>query len=1497
MKGRKTLRRAGIVLGFGALLSAGMLASGALGMVSAVSSGGTDSSSTATDTAPPPADPTSTDASSSTSTPADTTGSTTTDATSSTTTTTPAAAAPSISTDKADYAPGSTVTLTGSGWGPGESVHIFVNDDVGQSWKLDVDVFADLSGNMTYQFSLPNFFVADYSVTATGASGQQARTTFTDAVQLVFSGKDGTNSHTAAGTEEDLGTVPAGTAVSASCPSTGLEVKVTGLGSNSMSWAISYVSGYADNTALSTPSTRTTISPATGSFTGNGTQCVTFSVSTTGLSAGTYHGELRVAGTGGASATPDLYFFKFAVTSTTSTTSTSIARTTGSNPSTFGDALTFTATVTGSSGNPSSVGSVTFKDGATVVCNAVALSGNTATCSPSLAAGSHSLTAEYSGAAGFTASTSSALAQTVNPKSVTITPDGGQSKVFGASDPTLTFTNNGGLAAGAFTGALSRASGESVGTYAINLGTLSAGSNYSLVLSATTVNFAITPKSVTITPDGGQSKVFGAVDPGLTFANNGGLVGTDFSGSLGRVAGENVGNYAITLGSLVANSSNYSLVLSATTVNFAITPKPVTITPNSGQSKVFGAGDPTLTFTNSEGLASGAFSGGLSRESGEDVGSYAITLGSLASSNSNYSLVLSATTVNFAITPKPVTITPDSGQHKVFGAADPTFTFTNSEGLVTLDFSGSLGRVAGENVGNYAITLGSLVANSSNYTLVLSATSVNFEITPKSVTITPDSGQHKVFGAADPTLTFTNSESLAAGAFSGNLGRTAGEDVGNYAITLGSLVANSTNYTVVLSGSTVNFEITKKSITITPNAGQSKVFGESDPALTFAPSPALLGSDGFTGHLDRASGENVGLYAIGLGTLSAGGNYQLSLSGSTVNFEITKKPITITPDGGQQKVFGAVDPTLTFAPSPALLGTDGFTGALGRASGENVGLYAINLGTLSAGGNYQLSLSGSTVNFEITKKQLSVNANDLTRVFGNSTPAPSASLTGFIPGQNAGNVAISGDASCTIDGGAGPDVGTYNDAIECGPGDLSAANYSFATGSKGKLTITKKPITITPDSGQHKVFGAADPALTFSPSPALLGSDGFTGALGRADGENVGSYAINLGALSAGGNYDLSLSGTTVNFAITKKPITITPDSGQSKVYGQPNPALTFTPSPALLGSDGFTGALGRATGENVGSYAINLGTLSAGGNYDLSLSGTTVNFAITKKQLAVNANDLVRTYLESTPAPSASFTGFIAGENAGNVTINGAASCSISPSAGPNAGTYVDSIECTPGTLSAANYSFATGSKGKLTINKANQTIAFPAIANKTLGSPDFDPGATASSGLGVSYAASPAGFCTIVSGNVHVVAIGACTVTASQSGSPNYNPAPDVARTFNVIYVFHGFFQPVDNDIFNLAQAGSAIPVKFDLNGDQGMNIFATGFPKVTAITCPSASTPVDLIEEVVAASTSGLQYGSGQYIYVWKTDKAWAGSCRQLEVKFADGVSKYVKVQFKK
>src|SRR5215212_2015049 len=91
--------------------------------------------------------------------------------------------APTIQSDKADYAPGELVTLTGSGWQPGESVHINVNDTFGATWSRSVDVTADPSGNITDSFNLPNSFVSDYDVTATGGQSGTATTTFTDAIQ------------------------------------------------------------------------------------------------------------------------------------------------------------------------------------------------------------------------------------------------------------------------------------------------------------------------------------------------------------------------------------------------------------------------------------------------------------------------------------------------------------------------------------------------------------------------------------------------------------------------------------------------------------------------------------------------------------------------------------------------------------------------------------------------------------------------------------------------------------------------------------------------------------------------------------------------------------------------------------------------------------------------------------------------------------------------------------------------------------------------------------------------------------------------------------------------------------------------------------------------------------------------------------------------------------------------------------------------------------------
>jgi serine protease AprX len=311
-------------------------------------------------------------------------------------------------------------------------------------------------------------------------------------------------------------------------------------------------------------------------------------------------------------------------------------------------------------------------------------------------------------------------------------------------------------------------------------------------------------------------------------------------------------------------------------------------------------------------------------------------------------------------------------------------------------------------------------------------------------------------------------------------------------------------------------------------------------------------------------------------------------------------------------------------------------------------------------------------------------------------------------------------------------------------------------------------------------------------------------------------------------------------------------------------------------------------------------------------------------------------------------------------VHITGAGSCTVTASQGGN-----------------ANYNAAPDVPQAFTIAKADQTIDFGALADKTYGEPDFDVAATSSSGLPVSFGAG--GNCTVAGSTVHITGAGSCVIAASQGGDDNYNAAPDVTQpfsiakaaltvkannitkafgttytfagteftatglfspdsvasvtltsagaaagaaggfypivpsaavgsglgnyvvtyvngSFRVVWPFTGLFQPVDNlPTLNVANAGSAIPVKFSLGGDRGLAIMAAGFPASTRIDC-SSSAPQDTIEQTVTAGQSSLSFGSGQYVYVWKSLSAWAGTCRELEVKLVDGTDIKAKFKFK-
>ena len=107
-------------------------------------------------------------------------------------------------------------------------------------------------------------------------------------------------------------------------------------------------------------------------------------------------------------------------------------------------------------------------------------------------------------------------------------------------------------------------------------------------------------------------------------------------------------------------------------------------------------------------------------------------------------------------------------------------------------------------------------------------------------------------------------------------------------------------------------------------------------------------------------------------------------------------------------------------------------------------------------------------------------------------------------------------------------------------------------------------------------------------------------------------------------------------------------------------------------------------------------------------------------------------------------------------------------------------------------------------------------------------------------------------------------------------------------VVFPFTGFIGPVDNlPAVNTVKAGSAIPVKFSLGGNRGLNIFAAGHPASLQIAC-GGNAPLAVIEETVSAGASSLSYDSSAnvYRYVWKTDKDWSNTCRQLSLKLTDG-----------
>ena len=297
----------------------------------------------------------------------------------------------------------------------------------------------------------------------------------------------------------------------------------------------------------------------------------------------------------------------------------------------------------------------------------------------------------------------------------------------------------------------------------------------------------LVPKDVSKPYDGtelqaGTAKVTGKVEGADTASVKieYSLNGKDWTTNPSEVTATNVSDSKTV--QVRATSEKYTGELTGTE-ELTITPKPVTVTANS-YNKTYGASDPEFTVTVVGTLGTDKVTYNLSREAGEDVGTYPITAsGDAIQGNYNVTYHPGTLTITAATRPedRQLGVTSYEG---VYDANDHTITVDNVLDGDVVEYSYDGGETWTTNLNQYKdvteTTIKVRVTN-ANYDPSPVELEGTVKITPKPVTVTANS-YNKAYGATDPEFTATVEGTLGSDTVNYKLNRETGEDVGTYKI-------------------------------------------------------------------------------------------------------------------------------------------------------------------------------------------------------------------------------------------------------------------------------------------------------------------------------------------------------------------------------------------------------------------------------------------------------------------------------------------------------------------------------------------------------------------------------------------------------------------------------------------------------------------------------------------------------------------------------------------
>ena len=565
----------------------------------------------------------------------------------------------------------------------------------------------------------------------------------------------------------------------------------------------------------------------------------------------------------------------------------------------------------------------------------------------------------------------------------------------------------------------------------------------------------------------------------------------------------------------------------------------------------------------------------------------------------------------------------------------------------------------------------------------------------------------------------------------------------------------------------VTITVSKKMLTVTGD-DKTITYGDALPTHSYVITGFVPGETEavFTAAVSiTGTGTNVGTYPITVSGAAAA-NYDFTYQPATLT--INRKLLTVTADN-KTITYGDAQPTLTYGITGFVPGETAsiFTTPVNiSGTGTNVGTYPITVSGAAAG-NYDFSYQGATLTIQKATTPISFNALPA-KIYGDADFNSGATISNGLPitySTSDVNVATIVNGNIHITGAGTVTITAHQ---------VGDNNHYPATDVPVTFTVNKKQLTVTA-ADKTITFGDALPILTYNITGFIPGET-----------ESVFSIPVSITTNANGdaGTFNITVSGAAADdydLAYQQAHLTVLPATAQ----------ISFNSLPVKTYGDADFNAgaiIGNGLPITYSSTNSNVATI-INNNIHITGAGTTtitahqpgnsnynaatdvpVTFTVNKKQLTVTAEDKTQIYGEPTPALTYVITGLLPSETetifTTPVSITGT---------GVDAGTYPITVS----NATAANYDFAYQA-GTLSIQKATVNISFTTLPVKTYGDADFNPGATISNGLPVTYTST--GAATIVNNNIHITGAGTATITAHQAGNANYNPATDVSVTLTI-------------------------------------------------------------------------------------------------------------------